>query len=242
MSPRRTAQLVAWMLCSLVATRLPSLAGAVDHGRLHGEYYQGDGLGFNLTLTLHENSEFSFTWDGCLGRYAEVKGTYTLTAGVVELEPEKPLDEESRAVLDLRLLPVPWGKRMYLVPMDALPSFLRDINQRDEPRSREGGLFYLRSNDWKKKAEGVAQLPEPWSSWILPAVIFARIETRISSHRGRIHAGAEQHLQPGMLLTAIRPNGERVAVKVIEVTTNESIVETINGEALRRGWRVTSWP
>src|SRR5690242_13014799 len=34
-----------------------------------GNYYEGDGLGVNVNLSLAPKSGFSFTWYGCLGLY-----------------------------------------------------------------------------------------------------------------------------------------------------------------------------
>ncbi len=45
--------------------------------RLHGEYYQGDGLGYNLHLTLKHNGTFDCQWTGCLGEYGATSGTWT---------------------------------------------------------------------------------------------------------------------------------------------------------------------
>ena len=40
-----------------------------------GDYYQGDGLGYNLHLTLKPDGSFNCQWSGCLGDYGSTSGT-----------------------------------------------------------------------------------------------------------------------------------------------------------------------
>lgn len=44
---------------------------------LAGSYYQGDGLGYNLHLTLEQDGRFDCLWTGCLGNYGETSGKWT---------------------------------------------------------------------------------------------------------------------------------------------------------------------
>lgn len=41
-----------------------------------GDYYQGDGLGYNLHLTLKPDGSFSCQWSGCMGDYGSTSGTW----------------------------------------------------------------------------------------------------------------------------------------------------------------------
>jgi len=41
-----------------------------------GSYYQGDGLGYNLHLTLKNDGSFTCQWSGCLGDYGATSGTW----------------------------------------------------------------------------------------------------------------------------------------------------------------------
>jgi hypothetical protein len=43
---------------------------------LVGKYYQGDGLGFNLRLTLAKDGNFDCRWTGCLGDYGKCSGKW----------------------------------------------------------------------------------------------------------------------------------------------------------------------
>ena len=44
---------------------------------LVGSYYQGDGLGYNLHLTLEQDGGFDCQWAGCLGNYGSTSGTWS---------------------------------------------------------------------------------------------------------------------------------------------------------------------
>ncbi|TWU44632.1 hypothetical protein Poly51_59010 [Rubripirellula tenax] len=55
-------------------TPLPS--AAVADPALVGHYYDGDGLGVNLTLNLHPDGTFQCSWTGCLGDYGSTAGKW----------------------------------------------------------------------------------------------------------------------------------------------------------------------
>jgi hypothetical protein len=59
-------------------TTLP--ADGVPDGGLVAEYYGGDGLGYNLVLSLREDGSFSCKWTGCLGDYGNASGVWSRSA------------------------------------------------------------------------------------------------------------------------------------------------------------------
>jgi hypothetical protein len=54
-----------------------------------GNYYRGDGLGYNISLTLKENGKYTAEWHGCLGKYGEASGTWSLTDKRITFTPTK---------------------------------------------------------------------------------------------------------------------------------------------------------
>jgi len=48
-----------------------------------GDYYAGDGLGVNITLSLAPTSGYVFEWHGCLGLYDRNYGTVAWINGCV---------------------------------------------------------------------------------------------------------------------------------------------------------------
>jgi hypothetical protein len=57
-----------------------------------GSYYSGDGLGYNIALTLKEDGSYSAEWHGCLGKYGDASGTWRLSDKRIVLTPKKETD------------------------------------------------------------------------------------------------------------------------------------------------------
>jgi hypothetical protein len=57
----------------------------VRAAQLLGNYYQGDGLGINLSLGLRDGAKFDCTWHGCLGVYGKASGTWSLGDSGVQI-------------------------------------------------------------------------------------------------------------------------------------------------------------
>lgn len=59
--------------CAVDATVRPVAA------ELPGQYYSGDGLGYNVTVTLNSDGTYISDWQGCLGTYGSASGTWHLS-------------------------------------------------------------------------------------------------------------------------------------------------------------------
>lgn len=163
-----------WRLAiAVVLVPLALLAGPVHSKRaepitrleqIAGKYYLGRGLGFNFTLTVTPRGTFSYTWQGCLGTYAEVSGGAFLRNGELVLEPSSQKGGTDGR-LDTRFVPVRWGARQYLVPSDELPDFANQVKEGREPRSSSLGDSYLRQDDLNVPVTGEPDLP----SAVIPA-------------------------------------------------------------------------
>jgi hypothetical protein len=230
-----------WLVAAAVTLQTePQVDGL---GAVTGEYYLGDGLGLNWTLSLNAAGAFSFEWDGCMGRYDESEGSATLEDGFVRLVPTKAREQGVGKPLPLRWLPVPWGDRMYLLSEDDVPLFASYVNRGWEPRSGAHGLFLLRRDDWQKPAAGPPRLPDRWMPFILTKPVEARVTRVLGRHRAEINAGSQQGVQPGMLLTVIGRKREWADVRATAVAARSSVVEGEYGRpALAKGQRVTSKP
>jgi hypothetical protein len=69
-----TDPLPATQPVSAIPTTLP--AGGVIDRHLVADYYTGDGLGYNLLLSLREDGTFTCKWLGCLGDYGHATGNW----------------------------------------------------------------------------------------------------------------------------------------------------------------------
>jgi hypothetical protein len=60
---------------------------AADAAKFAGNYYNGDGLGVNISLTLAPDGSYAATWHGCLGLYGEGSGNWRITGKTLTLSP-----------------------------------------------------------------------------------------------------------------------------------------------------------
>lgn len=74
-----------------------------EPGEVLGEYYRGDGMGYNVTLVLSENGRYSAVWHGCLGKYGEANGRWEVKEKQITLDPmhEEGSLEGHLSVLDV---------------------------------------------------------------------------------------------------------------------------------------------
>lgn len=205
-----------------------------DHSQLTGQYYQGDGLGFNKTLNLSANGTFSYDWTGCLGTYDENQGPFRLEEGVLILSPQKKNIRKSFKVEPARFLPVAWGPRLYLIPEKEILDFVNEINQGGEPRNGVHGRFYLRSGDEQKPVEGFPLLPAAQQEKLLDNPVTGTVIKVEKKKIAVLNIGKKHGLKEGMLLTARNPNDTRFTqLKVISVED-----ETCTAEKLYRDDKV----
>jgi hypothetical protein len=179
-----------------------------------GDYYFGDGLGQNVSLSLAPVSGVAATWQGCLGTYAANKGRVLPQAdGSLLMEYEQPNDQRMFGFAD-HLVPVAWGERMYMIPKKDLPAFASAVNLGDEPRNDAQGSFLMRTGDEQRKVDGVPDLPPALQPLIrdVPLEVGVVSVNRLHEHhadsfecryRLELDHGANDGLVPGMRLQAI---------------------------------------
>lgn len=131
-----------------------------------GDYYAGDGLGANISMSLASHAGVAAAWQGCLGTYAINKGNVVAQSdGSLRLEYEQPNDPKSIGFAD-HVLPVAWGERMYLIPESQLPAFASAVNLGSEPREEAPGSFLMRNGDERREVRGLPDLPPAQRSLI----------------------------------------------------------------------------
>lgn len=202
-----------------------------------GDYYFGDGLGENVSLSLAPVSGVAATWLGCLGTYTANKGKVIPQAdGSLLLQYEQPNDQRSFGFAD-HLVPVAWGERMYMISEKELPAFASAVNLGDEPRKIAQGLFLMRKGDERRKAYGMPILPPAQQSLIreVPLEVGVVSANRLHDnhtdqfecrYRLELDHGANDGLAAGMDLLATGDSaGNRVT---LEQTTPTRAVGTIS--------------
>lgn len=219
-----------------------------------GEYFYGDGLGVNVFLTLAPEHGFVFTWHGCLGLYDLNYGQVIYENDAINLDFTYPNNREGFEGIAPKLLPVRWGKRHYLIPVDRILDFTNAINAGAEPNSLFGGLSYsflLKKGDEKKRVEGQPTLPSEFLSYILPAPITAslssveHIEVR-GSHRAstiKVDVGTGTGLKKGMKLFLQNQSHIYVSAVVTDVTEKSALAvieQDVVDPAPSVGWELST--
>ncbi len=224
-----------------------------------GSYYQGDGLGANLTLTLAPRAGAAYQWHGCLGLYDQNHGPVSETEGRLTVEWAFPGGGFARGTPREYLL-VRWGQRRYLVPTAEVLEFCRDALAGREPRDWRLGRYYLRVGDEGKPATGQPVLPKGferyWSLGPIRAAVTAAgpaavRRVRIPEEQEEVTlavtlgAGAAEGVLPGMVFgpEGPRPEGARARVVRVREHESEAAVDYLRrpGEDLPPpgvGWRV----
>ena len=109
-SVTKTRSILAFILCLLTVAHV--LAAEIEKGvpeappdakAVAGSYYCGDGLGYNVTLTLKDDGTYFGEWNGCLGKYGEASGAWKVSGKSVVLTPKR---EEGNMKGHLRTLDV----------------------------------------------------------------------------------------------------------------------------------------
>jgi len=89
MNTTRTFAIVTAVLALAIGTPLLVVAAQRTEPELIGErWYRGDGLGYNVTLTLADDGTYDARWSGCLGIYGRSKGMWVDQGFEIALAPE----------------------------------------------------------------------------------------------------------------------------------------------------------
>ena len=213
------------------ATAPPKDEPALSSAALAGSYGYAHRFA-GTTFTLGADGKYTSNAGDCTTEYAE-EGTYVYADGVVvitvkstkqwlhgEPEPdanaqpggEKPGVEGEEKEHVMRLVPVTWGGRLYLIPEDELKGFCNAVNAGVEPRrSYDDGVyqliyggsyfgsFYLRNGDENKEVSGPPRLPEEWQGYLLEEPISGRV-MRAGDGEAVVKVGAAKGLRAGMKL------------------------------------------
>ena len=141
-----------------------------------GKYYQGDGLGTNIYLSLFGDGTFKYQWHGCMGLYDSNSGTVTHEDGKLDFDCQeyRPNSLNFIDTGEIFIL-VSWDQRTYLIPETEMIDFCNAINDGTEPRNRAHGFFLIRGGDYKKPADGAPDLPEQYLKMLLNEPIEATV-------------------------------------------------------------------
>ena len=224
-----------------------------------GDYYAGEGLAVNQSLTLAPSAGYVFEWHGCLGLYDRNYGALTAESCELRLSFTFENVREGLRGIDPVFTVVRWGERRYLVPSDDIVGFCSWVNMGWEPRTDMHGPYFLRRGDEAKPVSGAPEVPSEYREYLLPAPVDAIVSAvgerglAPSSLNWRcrvfplvVEAGAKQGLKVGMELVVIEPESfcQLVRITRVEGDRSEAVLPdfSFGNPAPRVGWRLsTRW-
>ena len=222
-----------------------------------GEYYQGDGLGVNVSFLLAPGAGYVFEWHGCLGLYDRNYGSLTFTNGRIRLSFTFKNERKGFQGIAEDFTPVPWGNRRYLVPSDEIIGFCNEVNDGSEPRDGPHGTYLMRRGDEKTPVSGFPDVPRDYRGYLLANPIRAGIigigsvttrpsvcEWRFKDTTVILDAGKDKGLRVGMGMRIVTPDDryESVRITKVEDTRSEAVISQIGEEepGPQTGWRLST--
>jgi len=206
---------------------------AVEVGQLSepewaGDYYYGDGLGVNVSLSLAPESGFVFEWHGCLGLYDRNLGPVEFADGLVKLRPQFPNSRRGFQGIATELLPIHWGNRHYLVPPNDLIDFCNAVNAQSVE-----GRFLLKEGHEQLKVSGMPDVPSHYQRFLLEKPITASVTeagesltrptvTHGQTSRVTLDVGKTSGILPGMEFYVIDPDDSMGSAIIDEVQQDSS--------------------
>jgi len=223
-----------------------------------GEYYEGDGLGVNVSLVMAPKHGYVFEWHGCLGLYDRNYGSVTATNGRLQLSFTFTNKHEGFEGIASEFIPIRWGERKYLIPADDIIGFCNEVNSKSEPRNDVHGRCLLRKGDEKKKADGKPAVSVEFAPYLLETPVKAEIvkiessSTHTNSYGWQVRetevtldAGKDHGLLSGMELYVTSPDiVESVEVKTVSDRQSKGFIKQIDerDDIPSVGWKLSSLP
>lgn len=205
------------------------------------DYYQGDGLGANIRLSLAPAGGVVATWHGCMGLYGANRGKVVERDGALRFEYVAP-NAAGFGGFPEAVHPVRWGARRYLIPESKLIDFVNAVHRGFEPRHDAHGMFLLADGDEKRPVNGLPMLPpgtlallrrQPLEASVrsVDGVEVKREENASLGcnhiYRVTLDRGARDRLAPGMGLTLVSPTSPAATAEVLSVTPDSAIAKVV---------------
>lgn len=190
----------------------PSLLFSETH--LPGDYYFGDGLGVNCSLTLTNDHYFTFRWTGCVGEYDRNQGRWEMQGDMLVLIPERPKPTEGFSGINVRFVPVLWGKKVYLVDEYEMPGFCATAGDREKSLLDDiHGLDYAKLEETPGQPRtGKPVLPARYEEFYAKGEVIAHVAAAKTDGTVTLKRQGNRPLEVGMRLVISGYEGIEVRV------------------------------
>jgi hypothetical protein len=222
-----------------------------------GEYYEGDGLGVNVYLSIAPQAGYVFEWHGCLGLYDRNFGAVGVKEGKLHLTFTFPNERKGFQGIAEELIPIAWGDRSYLIPAGDVVGFCNEVNDGSEPRNGLHGYYLLRKGDGAKNVTGLPAVPKEFEPYLLKRPIETEIvgveKVRSASEKGEVvradvnvtvRHGKKTGLLPGMKLYVTDPEDlvESIIIKKVEQEKSEGVMSSFGPmkKVPKIGWKLST--
>lgn len=224
-----------------------------------GSYYQGDGLGENVSFILAPKNGYVFEWHGCMGLYDRNYGNVTVNQESLKLSFTYPNVRQGFQGIADEFLSVSWGDRTYLIPKNDVIGFCNDVNSGDEPRQRAHGRFLLRDGDESIAVTGTPELPAKYNAYLLKHPIEAQI-VEIGAKTTRpsvcewnfidteivLNVGINGGILPGMELHVVDPDDvvQTIEIRTVAKSQCTGVMTQMDDEdeQIQVGWKLSTRP
>lgn len=191
--------------------------------RLPGTYFYDNGMGSSNRLTLHLGNTFGYRSIGCFGEVSRFDGIWRLEGDVMILEPTQ--DDDDTYPFSRRLIPVPWGERMYLVDENAVPAFAADARGGKVLSAGVHEYDYVQvdpeSHEVKPMA-GIPVFPERYLVFYEKGAVAMKVIELMPDGTVILDKGRKDGLRPGLV---VGKTGEFMGsdVDILELTQTTAI-------------------
>ncbi len=151
-------------------------AGKPDAWPWTGQYYAGDGMGFNFRMAIAPKAGAVYWSEGCMGLYKVEYGSFEEKDGSIRLAFEKLEPEEAGKDKGLHpvLIPLRWKNCRYLIPENEMIDFCNHVNS-GSPYVSRAARFFQHVDDKEGDSSEMPKVPPKYRPYLLKTPIDAEI-------------------------------------------------------------------
>lgn len=129
-----------------------------------GQYYRGEYLDQEVSLTISPDSGAAYALRGCFPTPCDLNyGTVSFDGKYIHIKWQ--LDTQDKPWFPTKFLSINWGERQYLVPTGSILGFCKDIRENLKEQTQHYGYNAWHRDGPKKNVSGLPQLPKEFEKY-----------------------------------------------------------------------------